>query len=96
MPKTINVYMGSMHVSPVSRLWKTNLTGIGGFDTKKKEYEGFTDFENIHKMNFNLEETAEEKIEKQALLEALFQTQIWMEPYVKNPFIYITDADSEF
>ena len=39
---------------------------------------------------------AEEKIAKQALLEALFETQLWMEPYVKNPFIYISDYDGDF
>lgn len=39
---------------------------------------------------------AEEKIAKHALLEALFETQLWMEPYVSNPFIYITDHDSDF
>lgn len=39
---------------------------------------------------------AEDKIEKQALMEALFQTQLWSEPYVKNPFIYVTDHDSDF
>ena len=47
-------------------------------------------------MEYNIEETVEEKIAKHALLEALFQTQLWMEPYVKNPFMYITDHDSDF
>ena len=42
------------------------------------------------------EVAAEEKIAKHALLEALFETQLWMEPYVSNPFIYITDHDSDF
>jgi len=36
-------------------------------------------------------ESAEQQIQKQALLEALFQTQLWNEPYVReNPFLYIT------
>ena len=47
-------------------------------------------------MNYNAGEKAEEKIAKQALLEALFQTQIWNEPYIKNPFIYVTDKESDF
>lgn len=47
-------------------------------------------------MRYNMEEPAEEKIAKQALLEALFETQLWMEPYVRNPFIYITDHESDF
>ncbi|CDW79079.1 UNKNOWN [Stylonychia lemnae] len=51
---------------------------------------------DFHYMRQNFDELAEEKIEKQALMEALFQTQLWSEPYVKNPFIYITDNDSDF
>ena len=47
-------------------------------------------------MQYKTEEAAEEKIAKHAILEALFQTQLWMEPYVTNPFIYITDNDSDF
>ena len=47
-------------------------------------------------MPYNLEEKVEEKIAKHALLEALFQTQLWSEPYVKNPFIYVTDNDEDF
>ena len=47
-------------------------------------------------MSYNIDEKAETKIAKQALLEALFETQLWSEPYVKNPFIYITDNDSDF
>lgn len=39
---------------------------------------------------------AEDKIEKQALMEALFGSQIWSEPYVRNPFIYVTDNDVDF
>jgi hypothetical protein len=41
-------------------------------------------------------ELAENRIEKQAMMEALFDTQIWSEPYIKNPFIYVTDHDSDF
>ena len=41
-------------------------------------------------------EKPEELVEKHALLEALFQTQFWSEPYVKNPFMYVTDHDSDF
>ena len=41
-------------------------------------------------------ESAEDKIEKQALMEALFGSQIWSEPYIRNPFIYVTDNDSDF
>ena len=47
-------------------------------------------------MRYNIKENVEEKIAKQALLEALFETQLWMEPYVKNPFIYISDNDKDF
>jgi hypothetical protein len=43
-----------------------------------------------------MEEKAEAKIAKQALLEALFQTKLWTEPYVANPFIYVTDKESDF
>jgi hypothetical protein len=41
-------------------------------------------------------ELAEEKIAKQALLEALFNTQCWSEPYVTNPFLYVTDRKADF
>lgn len=42
-------------------------------------------------------ESAEQQIQKQALLEALFQTQIWDQPYVReNPFIYITPRSQDF
>ena len=47
-------------------------------------------------MAYNANEKAEEKIAKQALLEALFQTQLWSESYVLNPFIYVTDKDTDF
>ena len=47
-------------------------------------------------MRYNIEEPAEDKIAKQALLEALFDTQLWSEPYVTNPFIYVTDHDLDF
>ena len=30
------------------------------------------------------------------MLEALFQTKLWAEPYVQNPFIYISDNDTDF
>ena len=42
------------------------------------------------------EELAEHKIEKHALMEALFGTSLWSEGYVKNPFIYVSDHDSDF
>ena len=54
------------------------------------------DYTKISQMEYNIEEPAEEKIAKHAILEALFGTQLWMESYVKNPFIYITDNDSDF
>ena len=47
-------------------------------------------------MRYDIDETVEEKLAKQALLEALFETQLWMEPYVSNPWLYITDNDSDF
>mgnify|MGYP006889530076 CR=1 FL=1 len=47
-------------------------------------------------MEYRIEVPAEEKIAKHALLEAIFGTELWAEPYVKNPFIYITDHESDF
>ena len=29
------------------------------------------------------------------MLEAIFGTQLWSEPYVKNPYIYVTDHDAD-
>jgi hypothetical protein len=41
-------------------------------------------------------ESADDMIEKQALLEALMMTQVWSEEYVrKNPFIYITPRSKD-
>lgn len=54
------------------------------------------DYMALSQMKYNMDEPVEEKIAKQALMEAMFETQIWQEPYVKNPFIYITDHDSDF
>ena len=68
----------------------------------KKKKEGvdqkyiYKDFDSIHRTKNNYEELAEDKIEKQAMMEALFDTQLWSEPYVRNPFIYVTDNDSDF
>lgn len=65
--------------------------------TKKKPGEEFVlDYVKLSQMRYEIETTAEEKIAKQALLEALFESQLWMEPYVKNPFIYVTDHDTDF
>lgn len=47
-------------------------------------------------MKVDYNELAEDKIEKQAMLEALFGTQLWSESYVKNPYIYVTDHDTDF
>jgi hypothetical protein len=44
----------------------------------------------------NWEEMAEYKLEKHAMLEVLFLTQHWSDTYVKNPYIYVTDVDSDF
>lgn len=43
------------------------------------------------------EESPDDQIKKQALLEALMQTQLWNEPYLKeNPFLYITPRKQDF
>ena len=66
-------------------------------DKQEEKQEGFLlDYIKVSQMPYNLEEKVEEKIAKHALLEALFQTQLWSEPYVKNPFIYVTDNDEDF
>jgi hypothetical protein len=42
-------------------------------------------------------ETAEEQIKKQALMEVMFQTQVWNEPYVRhNPWLYISPRSKDF
>ena len=62
-----------------------------------KTNSGFTlDYIKLSQMRFDIQEPVEEKLAKQALLEALFESQLWMEPYVRNPFIYITDHESDF
>ena len=56
--------MGNIHVSPVSRLWNTNVTDKKMYDSKTKKYKGFIEFEDIHKIAYKIEEHAEDKIEK--------------------------------
>ena len=131
--KTIDVYLGNFHVSPISRLWNTQTTNLGAKDIKQKEKtqqqdddaetqgdgeeenrgrgrklalkrkqekksleNQIIDFDMIHQIDQKRNEMAEDKIEKQALMEALFGSQIWSEPYVRNPFIYVTDNDVDF
>jgi hypothetical protein len=114
--KTIDVYLGKMHVSPLTRLWNTQTTSLSLEPTRIEEKEDedsgrgrkvakkspvkkaqrSIEFETIHHVKTDYAEAAEHKLEKQALLEALFGTQFWSEPYVKNPFIYVTDHDSDF
>lgn len=55
-----------------------------------------SDYISVCQFVYNMDEKAEAKIAKQALLEALFQTNLWSEPYVMNPFIYVSDKDSDF
>lgn len=44
-----------------------------------------------------MQESAEDQIKKHALLEALFVTKLWSEPYLReNPFIYITPRRKDF
>ena len=63
----------------------------------KKSLEGkVINFGTIHQMKNDVTELAEDKIEKQALLEVLFDTQLWSEPYVRNQFIYVTDSEHDW
>lgn len=41
-------------------------------------------------------EKAEVTISKHAMLEALFQTQLWGQPYVKNKFLYLSANPNDF
>ena len=42
-------------------------------------------------------ETAHDEIKKQALLEVLFRTQLWNQPYLReNPFLYISPRQEDF
>ena len=61
-----------------------------------KKQDFVLDYIKLSQMRYNIDEPAEEKLAKQALLEALFETQLWSESYVKNPFIYISDHESDF
>jgi len=64
---------------------------------KSSSSSNFTlDYIKLSQMRYKIEEPAEEKLAKHALLEALFETQLWSEPYIQNPFIYITDHESDF
>lgn len=73
-PEAMSVYTGNVHVSPVARIWNTNTLGKPKQRPKDSKGTNFTSFMDIHKMTYDVEENAEVKIEKQALLEALFQT----------------------
>ena len=61
-----------------------------------KQQDFILDYIKLSQMKEDINVAAEEKIAKHALLEAMFETQLWMEPYIVNPFIYITDHDSDF
>ena len=64
---------------------------------RDSEDERQTFAKNIYIYRSKNEENAQDLIKKQALLEALFQTEIWNEPYVRhNPFLYITPRTSDF
>lgn len=91
------MYIGNPHLRPLSRLWRTDL-GMGEYQsTSTKHVLGIRDFEDFHKLTeSDPQEMGEVKIEKQALLEALFGTKLWNEPYVKNPFVYLTDSKRDF
>ena len=105
----MSCYLGNVHVAPITRMLKTyNSDGIHSVDYEEKrgrklktknasvKKEFIFDYIKISQMRYNVSEPAEEKIAKQALLEALFGTQLWNEPYITNPFIYVTDHDVDF
>ena len=103
----VNAYIGNVHVKPISRLWQTaksksslSVSEPKSVGAKKKNrislnYIDHCRLPDIYSNDPNSEK-AEIKISKHALLEALFQTKAWMQPYVRNPFIYISDNDSDF
>lgn len=63
----------------------------------RKRASAFTlDYIKLSQMRYDIAEPAEKKLAKHALLEALFETQLWMEPYVQNPYLYITDHEGDF
>lgn len=101
------MYLGNLHVSPLSRLWNTQsmqsyrLTdepmrksqdsddedeqdeskgrgrklALKNKQKTKKSLSGKTiNFETIHQMKNDINELAEDKIEKQAMMEVLFGT----------------------
>ena len=47
VPKNINVYLSNIHIGPLSRYFKTNVTSPL-FDKKLKKYKGLKDFSIIH------------------------------------------------
>ena len=126
--QVIDVYLGNLHVSPISRLWNTQSMqsvtmtdepkqkrddededdgeqakgrgrklALKNKQKAKKTLEGrVINFETIHQMKNDFSQLAEDKIEKQALMEVLFGTQIWSEPYIRNPFLYITDNEHDW
>lgn len=50
--------------------------------------------EMIYLYQIESKETVEDMVKKQALLEALFGTQLWQEPYLEeNPFFYVTPRE---
>lgn len=93
--EVVDVYLGNWHVSPLSRLWNTNLSSVSSQQAhiekskaentskrgksvllpRKSVLKKSNDFDDIHKVDlYKTKETAEEIIEKHAMLEALFQT----------------------
>ena len=64
--------------------------------TAQKISLNYIDYCRLPNLYSENDEKAEIKISKHALLEAMFQTQLWTEPYISNPFIYITDNPGDF
>ena len=89
-------YSHAEHKAPSVHEMKPRSVLLRKKEKKQKKRPFILDYVKLSSMEYNIEEKVEEKIAKHALLEALFQTQLWMEPYVTNPFIYVTDYDSDF
>jgi len=86
--QSISCYLGNLHLSPIQRMWNTSKNSAPGFaenpeakkksvllkNRPKKKHNYELNYLNQCRLEMRSDETAEEKIAKQALLEALFQT----------------------
>ena len=94
---TLNLYMNSL-IREMTLVYKKNLLAIMEFpyipllikELKEVPRNQLPDFDSFLGLPFKIEnESHEELIEKHAILDVIYDTKLWKEPYITNIFMYI-------